>query len=96
MIDPFGADDHDGDAVQKSIELVIFTRELGDQDMQDKEGKHRDDAVGEGNGCVRHRDAGELRDDQSDHELEGLELRKLSFPHQTHDEEEKYIGNDGS
>lgn len=96
MIDPFGGDQNDGRTVQKAIEPVVFAGELGDQDVEDKHREHRNDPIRKGNRRIRHRDACQFRHDQGNHKFKRLQLRKLSFAHQTHDEQKKYISNNRS
>ena len=56
--------------------------------MQDKDGDDRDNAVKKGNGRIRHRDAGELGNEEGDDELKGLHLSDLPLSHQPHDDKE--------
>ena len=62
--------------------------------MQDEHREHRNNPVGKGDGGIRHRDAGKFRHDQRDHEFKGLQLRKLPFAHQPHDEQKEDISYD--
>ena len=60
----------------------------GDKLVQNEHCDDRGDPVDQGNGDVRHGDAGKFGDQQGDNEFEGLHFSDLAFSHQSeHDEQ---------